>query len=503
MSRSILLAIFASASLLGVTLANDRPNILFAISDDQSYPHCSVYGCKGVSTPAFDQVAKSGVLMRNAFCASPGCSPSRAAILTGRYPWQLQHAGTHASKFSSEYPVFPSLLEEAGYHVGYTGKGWGPGNWKDGGFTRNPAGPSYQTETAKPPATGMRANDYAANFGKFLEAKPDDAPFCFWFGASEPHRVFEKGSGLRMGKKLVNADVPSFLPDTDEIRSDMLDYYVEIEHFDNHLGRMLKLLEKRGQLANTLVIVTSDNGMAFPRAKANCYEFGIHLPLAIAWPKKIPAGSNLDDLSSFIDFAPTILSAAGLEIPELMQGKSMLKRLSAPTDTKPIRQAVFSGRERHSSSRWNNLAYPQRVIRTNRFLYIRNFKPERWPAGAPQKLEGGELGPMYGGYHDIDACPSLTFLIEQRNDTKLKPYFHWAVDHRPAEELFDIVKDPACVKNLASEAEHQATRTELSQQLEQLLTKTKDPRVLGNGDIWETYKRYSRIRQFPQPDWAK
>jgi N-sulfoglucosamine sulfohydrolase len=103
-----------------------RPNILFAISDDQSFPHASIYGDKVANTPAFDRVAREGVLFMNAFAASPGCSPSRATLLTGRNCWQIEDAGTHASEFPAKYVVYPDILEEAGYFVGYTGKGWGP-----------------------------------------------------------------------------------------------------------------------------------------------------------------------------------------------------------------------------------------------------------------------------------------------------------------------------------------------------------------------------------------
>lgn len=191
------------------------PNILFAISDDQSYPHASAYGAHWVKTPAFDRVAREGVLFTNAFAASPGCSPSRAALLTGRNTWQIEDAGTHASAFPIQYMVYPDILEEAGYFVGYTQKGWGPGNWKISGRTRNPAGEAFNKNKLEAPTSGISNNDYTANFSEFLENRPEGKPFCFWYGASEPHRVFEKGSGLKAGKKLEEAKVPSFLPDTE------------------------------------------------------------------------------------------------------------------------------------------------------------------------------------------------------------------------------------------------------------------------------------------------
>jgi uncharacterized sulfatase len=401
-------------------LSTDRPNILVAISDDQSYPHASAYGYQAISTPAFDRVAKSGVLFTNAFTPAPGCSPMRAAFLTGRNIWQIENAGTHASSFPAKFQVYQDRLEADGYFVGSTGKAWGPGNWKVSGRPRNPAGPSWGKRKNKSPS-GISSNDYAANFADFLKDRPKDKPFSFWYGATEPHRVFKKGIGREHGLDPDKVVVPSFLPDTPEIRDDILDYCFEIQWFDQHLGRMLDALEEAGELDNTLVIVTSDNGMAFPRAKANCYEYGIHMPLAVAWPKNCPGGRTSDDLVNLIDLTATIYDVSGVEPPSEtpIAGRSIRNVLqskgSGVVDTS--RDAVFSGRERHSSSRFNSLSYPQRCVRTQQYLYIRNFKPERWPAGTPRKLGSGKypksgevvteiLGPMHGGYHDIDSTPA-------------------------------------------------------------------------------------------------
>ena len=488
-----------------------QPNILFAISDDQSYPHASAYGCKFVNTPAFDRVASEGVLFNNAFSASPGCAPSRAALLTGKNDWQIEQAGTHASSFPLKYTVYPDILESAGYFVGYTRKGWGPGNWEISGRTRNPAGNPFNSETLEPPFNGIANNDYSANFAEFLGQRPEGQPFCFWYGASEPHRVFEKGSGLKSGKRLEDVDVPDFLPDTKEVRSDLLDYAVEIEWFDKHLGEMIQMLEVAGELDNTIVVVTSDNGMAFPRAKANLYEYGIHVPMAIMWGDRIAAGQVIDEPVNLIDLAPTYLAVAENGKHQLtskypMEGRNLLPVLLGEDDWEDSlkRKEVYAARERHSSSRWNNLTYPQRAVRTDSFLYIRNFKPERWPAGAPQKYESeGELGPMHGGYHDIDACPTLDFLIENREEPGVSKYFHLAVDKRPGEELFDIINDPGCLNNLVIHPNYAATLNVYREKLGGYLMKTGDPRVTGNGDIYETYVRYSHIRHFPKPDWLK
>lgn len=485
----------------------DSPNILIAISDDQSYPYASAYGSTSTNTPHFDRVAQNGVLFHNAFVASPGCSPSRASLLTGRYPWELEHAGTHASYFPTEYQVFPDLLEQSGYAIGFTGKGWGPGSWQKSGRARNPAGPEYNELTDPDSPDGINNKDYAANFEVFLDSREDGQPFYFWYGAHEPHRRFKAGIGGEAGKKLYEAEVPAFLPDAPEIRMDILDYAYEIEHFDAHLGRMLEALEEAGELDNTLVIVTSDNGMAFPRAKANVFEYGIHVPLAISWPAQFEGNRTSDDLISLVDLAPTILEATGTQhpTPHVLPGRSLLDllRSNASGLIDSNRTSVYSARERHSSSRFNSLSYPQRAIRTHDYLYILNFKSERWPAGAPQKLsEDGSLGPMHGGYHDIDAAPSLSYLIDNRDAPNVNRYFHLSVDLRPAEELYDIRKDPACLTNLAMAPGYQHIKRELNRDLLDYLTETGDPRALGKGDLFETYPRVSRLRWFPEPAWV-
>ncbi len=469
-----------------------RPNILFAISDDQSYPHASIYGCTFVNTPAFDRVAKEGILFKNCYAASAGCSPSRAALLTGRHTWQLKNAGTHASSFPTEFIVYPRILEEAGYFVGYTGKPWGPGNWRASGRTRNPAGPAFNKVRLKtPPARAINRTDYAGNFKAFLKARPKNKPFCFWYGATEPHRAYQKGIGLKSGKKLKDVQVPSFLPDTELVRSDLLDYAFEIEHFDSHLQKMLRLLEQMGELDNTLILVTSDNGMPFPRAKANLYEYGTHVPMAIRWGDRTQGGRVVDDFVGFVDFAPTFLAAAGLKPHKQMTGKSLMKILLSKKhgQVDPTRTRVFTARERHSSSRVNNLTYPCRALRKGDYLYIRNFAPERWPAGDPRGVKGAPFG-----YYDIDGCPTKTFLIENRK--KFPKFFELAVAKRPAHELYHIPSDPGNLKNLAADQKNAKEFQELKTELEAYLRETGDPRVLGNGDVWETYRRYSPIRKF-------
>lgn len=487
---------------------NARPNILFVITDDQSYPHASAYGSRFVQTPAFDRIAREGVLFTNAYVASPGCSPSRAAFLTGRYPWQIENAGTHASSFPREYVVFPDLLERAGYWVGFTGKGWGPGDWRVSGRTRNPAGPEFSDIRFEARPDGVSPVDYAANFREFLRRRPAGAPFYFWYGSSEPHRRYEQGAGLRAGKRLEDVVVPAHLPDTPEVRSDFLDYALEIEWADRHLGEILRTLDEAGELENTLVIATSDNGMPFPRAKATLYDAGVHVPLAVRWGARVPGGRVVEDLVNLIDLTPTILEAAGVDHPgpHPMSGRSVLGLLTSGQSgiVEPARDAVFSGRERHGSSRWRHLGYPHRVIRTRQYLYVRNFTPERWPLGSPREiLEDGSLGPMHGAYYDMDRSPTLELLTTRADDPYLHRYLHLAVQRRPGEELYDLLNDPYCLHDLAADPAHADVVTELRDRLHRFLRETDDARVRGNGDVWETYLRLvGPMREFPAPEWA-
>ncbi len=186
---------------------------------------------------------------------------------------RLEEGGNLHGFLPKSYPVYPDLLEEAGYVVGYTGKGWGPGRFEAGGRTRNPAGPLFKS------------------FDEFMERRAKGSPFCFWFGSTDPHRPYEPGTGAQSGMKPERVQVPGFLPDTAEVRNDLLDYYFEVQRFDRDLGRIIEALERAGELENTIVIVTSDNGMPFPRAKANVYDGGARVPLVIRWPGVSRAGT--------------------------------------------------------------------------------------------------------------------------------------------------------------------------------------------------------------------
>lgn len=537
----ILLAVFG-LTVMSCTPGNEenretgRPNILFAMSDNQSYPYAGIYGEKSVATPGFDYVANHGVLFYNAFSSSPGCAPSRASILTGRYPWQNEEAGGHQTMYPAKYVPFTDALEEAGYHIGYTGKGCAPFDWRLGGRDRDPAGPEYNNiryewaDSVKIPdknipdpeafVSALALVDYAENFRDFLSKRTKGQPFFFWYGSREPHVPFEDGSGIRDGKKPEDVTVPAFLPDHEIIRRNLLDYAYEIDWFDSHLVKMIEILRETGELENTIIIVTSDNGMQFPYAIANCYEYGIHVPMAVSWPNRIKPGRKVEDIIGLADIAPTILEATGTDTGRMLpvSAKSFLDVLLSDKSgiVDPTRDAAYAGRERHSSARWMNLGYPQRAIRTRNYLYIRNYYPERWPAGAPQLLKADnpkQPGYMHGldekgkytgeAYCDIDEGVSKTFLIENMNNPEYSKYYRLSMAKRPAEELFYLPDDPYTINNLAADKNYSGQLKQMRDRLEEFLKKTEDPRVVGpNPDIFENYQRFYTVRPFPKPDWV-
>ena len=466
--------------------ATPPPNILFAVADDASFPHMSAYGCEWVKTPAFDKVAQHGILFTNAYTPNAKCAPSRACILTGRNSWQLEEAANHVPFFPVKFKTYAEALTENGYHVGYTAKGWAPGVAVDAnGKPRQLTGVPYNEHKTTPPAKYISNNDYAANFEDFITKRPKGKPFCFWYGSTEPHRAYEFRAGIEKGgKKLEDVDkVFDFWPDNDTVRTDMLDYAFEIEYFDQHLQKMLDLLEKNGELDNTLVIVTADNGMPFPRIKGQEYELSNHLPLAIMWKNGIKnPGRVVDDFVNFIDFAPTYFELANLDPSETgmqsIQGQSLTDIFFSEKTgiVTTYRDHVLIGKERHDIGRPHDWGYPIRGIVKDGFLLIVNYEPERWPAGNPET-----------GYLNCDGSPTKTALLQRRTNPETFSYWDWSFGKRSSLELFKIDEDPECMNNLANTKEFEDLQAALLAQMENKLEAQGDPRMAGNGYIFDEY----------------
>jgi arylsulfatase A-like enzyme len=490
MKRLLLLCALLLAGLTVRAADSARPNILFIIFDDwNGSTHAGAYGCDWIKTPNFDRIAKEGVLFSHAFTSNPKCSPCRASILTGRNTWQLKEAVSHNGMFPDGFETYPDLLEKAGYEPGLTGKGWGPGDFKTLAHrTRNPAGPSFDGLTNPVPATGISRIDYAGNFDAFLKKRDKAKPFCFWMGFHEPHRPYEYGSGLRLGKKLEDVKVPPFLPDTKIVRTDLLDYAVEVEWGDQQIGRALKALEEAGELDNTLVVVTSDHGMPFPYVKGQLHEDAFHLPLAIRWPKMIKPGRVVEDFINVRDFAPTYMELAGLKPHPQMTGRSFVDVLrsekSGWIDEK--RDVMLAGKERHDIGRFNDMGYPVRVLRTRDFLYVHNWQPERWPAGDPET-----------DYGNVDPSPSKEVI------KALGGYFYeLSLGKRQPDELYRLSDDPSCVHNLANDLAFKDKMMELQYQMMSLLKEDEDPRALGHFEVFDLYK-YQGGRGKGYDSWLK
>ena len=457
--------------------SSGTPNILFLIADDWSYPHAGTYGDQVVRTPTFDWLAANGAVFENAYCAAPSCSPSRASILLGRYPHQLESAGNLWSVIPDKFPNWVSLLEEAGYHTGMSRKGWGPGDFEAGGYAHNPAGKDYP------------------DFDSFLCAKAPDQPFSYWFGSTDPHRDYETNTGAAAGMDFNRVTVPGFLPDTPCVRNDILDYYFEVERFDRECGNILAGLEAAGLLENTLIIMTSDNGMPFPRAKANLYDYGTRMPLAIYWKGHIEGGKRISDFMNFVDFGPTILEASGLEIPSGFSGSSLLELFGEDTETISGRAKVFLERERHANVRKGDLSYPARAVRTEEFLYIRNFEPDRWPAGDPTVHQS------VGQYGDVDNSISKFQIMAMEGRSGEPDYYKLAFGKRTSEELYHLPGDPYNLKNEIGNPRYAQVLEELRESLRVWMEETGDLRVREpRTEYWDKVL-YTPDYQMENIDW--
>ncbi len=436
--------------------ADERPNIFLIISDDQAWMHTSANGCTAIATPGFDRLAKEGVLFPNGFSHVPQCAPARGVLLTGRHMWQLENGAVQRSYLPAKFVCYPDLLREAGYDVGFAGKGWGPGGLK-GDRKANPSGRPYKS------------------FAEFLAKRDAEKPFCFWYGSASPHRPHNAGRGHKVDMAAIK--VPPFLPDVPIVREDLASYLREIVEFDHEVVGLLKALDEAGLADNTLVVITSDNGMPFPRGKCNLYDHGVRVPLAMRWPAKVPGGRVVEDFVSFPDLGPTFLEAAGVPIPPYMTGRSVARVLTSGKSGRvdPARDHVILARERHSVTRPGHLTYPVRGIRTHDYLYLRNFEPDRSPSGEPI------------GTADTDPSQAIEYMLAHRDDPNVEAMVKLCLLKRPGEELYDLKKDPEQIRNVADDPAYASIKAELAQRMMTFLTSTDDPRALGRGEVFDKY----------------
>ena len=463
MKRSLLICCLLLT--VAVPASAQQPNILFCIADDWGWPHAGAYGDPVVKTPTFDRLAREGILFEHAFISSPSCTPSRGAILTGQWHWRLEGAGNLWSVFPDKFTTYEDIIRKAGYATGHSGKAWGPGRPES--KDRQLAGKRYKS------------------FQQFLDQKESGQAFCYWLGSSDPHRPYKPGSGQAAGMKIQDVPLPACYPDSDVIRSDIADYYFEVQRFDSLVGEAIKSLEEMGQLENTLILMTGDHGMPFPRCKSNLYDIGSRVPLAARWGDKIKPGRVVTDFVSTTDFAPTFLEAAGLKIPAEMTGRSLIPLFTSDKSGRVQEDwnSILVGKERHVPSQEapDMGGYPSRGIRTNDYFLIVNFQPERWPNGTPDYQKAAIPGTWYG---DTDNGPTKTYIIENKDkDSAHRRAYELCFGKRPELELYDLSTDPQQIENVADHPDYEKVRKQLLSELITQLKASGDPRVTNNSDI--------------------
>ena len=280
--------------------------------------------------------------------------------------------------------------------------------------------------------------------------------------------------------------IPPELPDCPEVRRDLLNYYGGIMQLDQTAARALATLETAGQLDNTVVIYTSDNGWQLPRGLANCYDAGSRVPLAIRWGKNLTAGRKVDAFVNVADLGPTFLELAGLRPPAVMSMHSLRPLLLGQPDPTP-RDAVFMERERHADVRRDHLGYPVRAVRTKEFLYIRNLRPDRWPAGDPDvhTVHGRPFG-------DVDTTLVKDVLLARQHDPSFAKFIALIFGRRPAEELYDLARDPHQLNNVAAAPDYAAALSHLRGRVDKWMQSTSDPRLDPTYDGWDTFPYYGK-----------
>lgn len=466
--NSLILFCFCFTQIIanGQIKQNPSPNIVFCLADDWGWPHAGAYGDDVVQTPNFDRIADEGILFNNAFVSSPSCTPSRNAFITGKYHWELDSGANLWSTLPEKHQSFIHLLANHGYITGRTNaKTWGPGNldnWIDH-HGSHPGGEAYQT------------------FKDFLEnTDAKEKPFFFWLGTSDPHRIYKRNSGKESGMDISKVHLFKHFPKSDVIRNDVADYYFEVQRWDRLVGSVIAQLEEHGLLENTIIIMTGDHGMPFPRCKGNLYDSGVRVPFAIRWGKQVKAGRKIDDFISFADIAPTILEVAKIDVPDDMTGKSFMNVLKSNKSgiiDLDYRSDIVFGRERHvpAQEKPNMGGYPSRGYRNKDFLYIRNYEPELWPMGT------GKIGyTNFAGqwYADCDGGPTKNYIIENKvKDEEHIRSYQLCFAKRPAEELYDLKNDPDQLNNIATNSNYIKILESMRLKLQERLTVLNDPRA--------------------------
>ncbi len=421
-------------------LAESRPNILHIMTDDHSYPHLGCYGDPNIKTPNLDKFASEGMRFDRMYVTCPQCVPSRASIMTGRSPVDIDMS-RFSAPLSRDVITYHEQLKKTGYFTGVAGRTFhldgSGGNPKETADVFEEFHLKTFADRLDFVNTATGSGPIFAQFKEFLDSVPKDKPFDLQLCSNDPHRPLDRNATAHPHDP-ATLKLPPHYPDTPEIRDDFARYYDEIERFDELFGQIMAELEKRGLTGNTLIAFMGDNGCSQFRGKGTLYEFGIHVPLLMRWPGKIKAGSVSSELISGEDFAPTYLAAAGMEIPKEITGKSFLNLLKGETYTG--REYVFAQRGAHGSSLPSNSA---------------SFDLGRVVVGKQYKLIYNALWQIPYWPVDFSGDAHWTQLIQQNNDGKLSPelsrmYFS---PTRPMFEIYDTEYDIGEFHNLIGKPE--------------------------------------------------
>jgi N-sulfoglucosamine sulfohydrolase len=451
------------------------------------------------------------VVFENAFVPVASCGPCRASLATGRYFWNCGSGAFLNGRASNwkghdnpmqSLPKFGNLIRESGYYAQKSAKTFA--------FKLSPRPKSVRAQrkvgykryglyvgAAKDQAERKRRHDEIVEncrqeIQRVLAGRSETQPFFFVFGSINIHRPYTPDSGKDLWgiePDALKGLLPKFLPDAHDVRRDFSDYLGEVLALDLMLGAMLEELETSGELDNTVVILSGDHGIpGVPRGKTNCYDLATRVPLLVRWPKGNSSGRRVEDFVSVMDVGPTLLELSGIKVPTTMDGRSFFPQLTSQKSgwIDPKRNSVIIGRELHfHNARPGNVPYPMRAVRTKDHLYIRNFKPERWPMGNPyDAAELTEPNALYEmglattpAYRDLDGSLTKAWMMSQREEPRGKELFHLTMHPRPREELYDLKKDPDQLVNLAVKPEYVSVLTTLRGRVDKVMNATGDPRI--------------------------
>ena len=380
MSRIFLPAILLLATGISVAACGeapalpDPPNFVILIADDMGWEDVTPYGHPSIQTPNLQRLADHGMRFDQAFVTTSSCSPSRASILTGKYPHQTGAEQLHWP-LPEDQITFVDLLREAGYWTASAGK-WHLGDAAVARFDLVIQGGGERTTEEANENELMPGGGYASGAGSWVDAlkqRPEGQPFLAWLSAFDPHRPYLEGI-IETPHTLEDVVVPAYLPDTPEVRKDLALYYDEIARLDHYVGNVLNELDRQQVAENTFVLFISDNGAPFPRAKTTVYDSGIRTPWIVRFPAGVEAGSTTSSLVSSVDLAPTLLDLAGVEAPSWFEGESIVPILNDPSVV--VRDHIFAERN------WHDFDDRVRAVRDSRYKYIRNFYTDI-PNGPP------------------------------------------------------------------------------------------------------------------------